>query len=155
MDDTWTNRDLPVLRAVVEIYDATGKTMIGPSEIAAKVGFDQDTTTRAIRALYRQPYLEPATTDWGGHVNAVGPPTGEALRVAGQWPTPENLLERLIADLEAAGDDENVAEPDRSRLKQIALGLRGAAYQVAIGALSGAGWKHTWRLNPTLRTATA
>ena len=36
MDDTWTNRDLPVLKAVVEIYDATGKTMIGPGDIAAK-----------------------------------------------------------------------------------------------------------------------
>jgi hypothetical protein len=39
----------------------------------------------------------------------------------------------------AAGDDETVAEPQRSKLEQIAFGLRGAAYQVAIGALSGAG----------------
>ncbi|MGB8207378.1 MAG: hypothetical protein WCF69_07150 [Mycobacterium sp.] len=139
MDDTWTNRDLPVLKAVVEIYEATGRTMIGPREIAAKAGLDQEVTERAIRALYRQPYFEPGTNSFGGHYVGVGAPTGEALRVAGQWPTPENLLERLIAALEAAGDDETVAEPERSKLKQIALGLRGAAYQVAIGALSGAG----------------
>jgi hypothetical protein len=139
MDDTWANRDLPVLRAVVEIHDATGKTMIRPGEIARRVGFDEETTERALRALYRQPFFEPATQSFGGHYVAVGPPTGEALRVAGQWPTPENLLERLITAVEAAGDDETVAEPERSKLKQIALGLRGAAYQVAIGALSGAG----------------
>ncbi|UQX10100.1 hypothetical protein [Candidatus Mycobacterium methanotrophicum] len=59
--------------------------------------------------------------------------------MAGQWPTPENMLERLIAALEAAGEDESVAEPERSKLKQVALGLRGAAYQVAIGALASAG----------------
>jgi len=139
MEDTWTNRDLPVLKAVVEIYDATGRTMIRPGDIAAKAGFDQETTERAIRALYREPYLEEGTSSWGGQYVAVGPPTGEALRVAGQWPTPENLLERLIAALDAAGDDENLAEPERSKLKQIALGLRGFAYHVAIGALGGAG----------------
>jgi hypothetical protein len=123
MDDTWTSRDLPVLKAVVEIYHTTGKTVISPGEIAAKAGFDQETTERAIRALYRQPYLEPGHISWSGHTDAVGPPTGEALRVAGQWPTPENMLERLIAALEAAGDDETVAEPERSKLKQIALGV--------------------------------
>lgn len=137
--DTWTNRDLPVLKAVVQIFDETGRTMIRPGQIAARAELDEETTTRALRALYREPYLEPATESFGGHFVAVGPPTGNALRVAGQWPTPENLLERLIAALEVAGEDETVAEPERSKLKQIALGLRGAAYQVAIGALSGAG----------------
>lgn len=139
MEDTWANRDLPVLNAVVEIYERTGRTVIKPGEIAAKVGFDRETTERSIRALYREPYLEPGTMAFGGRHIAVGPPTGEALRVAGQWPTPENMLERLIAALEAAGDDENVEEPERSKLKQIALGLRSFAYHVAIGALGGAG----------------
>jgi hypothetical protein len=144
MDDTWTSRDLPVLKAVVEIYDTTGKTVISPGEIAAKAGFDQETTERAIRALYRQPYLEPGHISWSGHTDAVGPPTGEALRVAGQWPTAENMLERLIAALEAAGDDETVAEPERSKLKQIALGLRGAAYQVTSSCGRQRPGSHGW-----------
>jgi len=83
MEDTWTNRDLPVLKAVVGIYEATGKTMIRPGEIAAKAGFDQETTERALRALYREPYLEPRTHSYSGGFIAVGPPTGDALRVAG------------------------------------------------------------------------
>ena len=51
MDDTWTNRDLPVLKAVVEIYQATGRTIIGPREIAAKAGLDQEVTERDPRAV--------------------------------------------------------------------------------------------------------
>ncbi|OBH34569.1 hypothetical protein A5692_12905 [Mycobacterium sp. E342] len=137
--DTWTNRDLPVLKAVVEIFEATGKTKIGPSEIAAKANLDPETTERALRALYREPYLEPASTDFGGHFVAVGPPTGDALRVAGQWPTPENLLERLVAALDAAGDDESFDEPERSKLKQAAAWLGSFASGVAVSALGGAG----------------
>jgi hypothetical protein len=117
----------------------TGKTMIGPSEIAAAAGFDQDTTERALRALYREPYPEPGDIDYGGRYTFVGPPTGEALRVAGQWPTPENLLPRLIAALEAAGDDETIAEPERGKFKQAAAWLGSFASQVAISALGGAG----------------
>ena len=65
-------------------------------------------------------------------------PAQEIQSFCGVNPT-QNLLERLIAALDAAGDDENLAEPERSKLKQIALGLRGFAYHVAIGALGGAG----------------
>jgi hypothetical protein len=134
---TWTNRDLPVLKAVVEIYDQTGH--VRASDVERALGLDRDTVQRALRALYTAPYFEEGTATASGDYVFVGPPTGDAYRVAGKWPTPENMLERLIAALEAAGDDETVAEPERSKLKQIALGLRGAAYQVAIGALSGAG----------------
>ena len=69
----------------------------------------------------------------------VGKPTSAALRVAGHWPSPEGLLERLVAALEAAGDDESRDQEERSRFKQIALWLGGAASQVAINALGGAG----------------
>ncbi len=138
--DTWTNRDLPVLKAIVKIYDETGRTMIRPGQIAARAGLDEETTTRALRALYRQPYLEPASESFGGRFVAVGPPTGDALRVAGQWPTPENQLERLIAALNAAGDDdEHFEEPERSKFKQAAAWLGSFASGVAISALGGAG----------------
>ena len=72
MDDTWTNRDLPVLKAVVEIYDATGRTMFGPRDIEARAGLDQEVTERAIRALYRQPYFETGTASFGGHYFSSG-----------------------------------------------------------------------------------
>ena len=68
----------------------------------------------------------------------VGPPTGDALRVAGAWPSRENLLERLITALESAADDE-LREPDeRNKLKQAATWLASFGSQIAISALGGA-----------------
>lgn len=135
----WTNRDLPVLKAAVEIYDKTGH--VRPEAIQRAIGFDAETVQRALRALYTEPYFREEGTrgSWGGSMISVGAPTSAAYRVAGAWPTPENLLERLIAAFEAAGDDEDRDEPERSRFKQAAVWLGSAASQVAISALGGAG----------------
>lgn len=137
-DDTWTTRDLPVLKAAVELYDRTGRKARA-TEIERECGFDHDTVQRALRALYREPYFEKGTEAFGGEIIFIGAPTSAALRVAGQWPSPEAQLERMIAALEAAADDDSRQPEERSRFKQLALSLRGAAYQVAIGALGGAG----------------
>lgn len=136
--DTWTIRDLPVLKAAVDLYDQNGRTP-RPSALEKATGFDHDTVQRALRLLYREPYFEKGTTASGGEIIFVGPPTGAALRVAGQWPSPEAQLERLIAALEAAAEDEARPEQERSRFREVALWLGGAASQVAIGALGGAG----------------
>lgn len=141
MIDTWTTRDLPVLRAAVEVYDQTGRNP-SAAELEAACGFDKQTVQRALRALYREPFFGEGMTDWSGNILAVGPPTSGALRVAGQWPSPEVQLDRLIAALLAAADDEERPEEERGRFKQAALWLGGAASQIAIGALSGAGG--TW-----------
>ncbi|WKG01379.1 hypothetical protein [Mycolicibacterium sp. HK-90] len=137
-EDTWNHRDLPVLRAVVDIYDRTGRT-IKPPQIEQECGLDEETVQRALRALNREPYFEKVTTASGGLILLVGAPTGAAFRVAGQWPTPENQLERMVAALEAAANEDGRPEEERGRIRQAILTLRGAAYQVAIGALGGAG----------------
>lgn len=141
MADTWALRDLPVLRAAVELYDQTGRNPHA-AELEAACGFDKDTVQRALRALYREPFFEEGMTDWSGNILAVGPPTSAALRIAGQWPSPEVQLEQLIAALLAAADDEERPEEERGRFKQAALWLGGAASQIAIGALGGA--SGTW-----------
>lgn len=139
MEDTWEPRDLPVLKAAVEIYDQTGRSP-SAAELGTACGFDSDTVQRALRALYRVPFFEEGLSGGrGGGILAVGPPTGAALRVAGQWPSPEVQLERLITALQAAADDEERPEEERGRFKQAALWLGGAVSQVAISALGGAG----------------
>lgn len=138
MPATWESRDLPVLKAAVELFEEKGR---GPrvSAIQARTGFDNDTIQRALRVLYTEPYFEEVRTASGvGFIN-VGKPTSAALRVAGQWPTPETQVERLIAAFQAAADDESRPEEERSRARQVGLWLAGALSQVAIGALGGAG----------------
>lgn len=136
--DTWTTRDLPVLRAAVEIYDRTGRNPRA-AELGAACEFDEDTVQRALRALYREPFFEKGMDTWGGGILAVGAPTSAALRVAGQWPSPEVQLERLVAAFEAVAADDSRPEEERSRAKQAGLWLTGALQQIAIGALGGAG----------------
>ena len=63
VEDTWTNRDLPVLKAIVEIADETADSSIDISDIKVRVGMDDTTLQRALRALYGEPYLqEPKPT---------------------------------------------------------------------------------------------
>jgi hypothetical protein len=139
--DTWTNRDLPVLRAIVDLFEQQEEDEGGiePWEIERRTGFDEQTVQKALRVLNRQPYFEDAQVTDSGKIWEVGAPTAEALRVAGQWPSPEAQLERLIAAFEAAAADESRPEEERSRAKQVGLWLAGALSQVAIGALGGAG----------------
>ncbi len=138
MTETWTNRDLPVLKAVVELFEETGR---GPrvTEVARRVGFDQDTVERALRALYTEPYFEEPLGSAQKQFINVGAPTSAALRIAGQWPTPEGQLDRLIAAFEAVAADNTRPDEERSRAEKIGLWLTGALSQVAIGALGGAG----------------
>lgn len=139
--DTWTNRDLPVLKAVVDIFECGDDDNIEPGEIARRTGLDDDSVQRALRALYKHPYLDPESgmSDVSGQVLFAGEPTGDGLRAAENWPSPQAIIDRLVAALEAASEDETRSTDDRGLLKKTALTLRGAAYQVAIGALGGAG----------------
>lgn len=137
-EDTWHNRDLPVLKAVVARYEQTGRGP-RPAALEAATAFDGETVQRALRALYREPYFEKGQKNAGGDILIVGAPTSAALRIAGQWPTPEGQLERLIAAFEAVAADEARPEEERSRAAKLGLWLTGTLSQVAIGALGGAG----------------
>lgn len=102
-------------------------------------GLDEAITQRAIRALHTEPYLEEGTESSGVGWIFVGAPTGAALRIAGQWPTPERMVELLVAELQAASEDENLPEPERGKAKQAALWLGDTLSKIAIGALGSAG----------------
>lgn len=138
MEDTWTNRDLPVLRAAVEIYDQSGQ-QASANELANVCGLDDDTVQSALRALYRQPYFEKGMANGAGDVLVVGKPTRDALRAAGQWPSPEIQLERLIESLVAAADDDSRPDEQRNSFRQAAAWLGTTASAIAITALGGAG----------------
>jgi len=138
MADTWQSRDLPVLRAVVDFYEEKGRC-VRARTLEAVTGFDKETVQRALRVLYREPYFEVATSSFGGEILLVGKPTGAALRVVGQWPSPEVQLERLIKAFESVAADPSRPEEERNRATKVGLWLTGAFQQVAIGALGGAG----------------
>lgn len=136
--DIWTNRDLPVLKAAVELREENGHAPRATATERA-TGFDQDTVQRALRNLYTEPYFDGGNRASGKYVVSVGTPTSAALRVVGRWPTPEGLLDRLLAALAEAAEDGERPDEERSRFKKAASAFGGVVPQVAINALGEAG----------------
>jgi hypothetical protein len=123
--DTWFERDLPVLKAAVEVFERDGDPMEA-GDIAAALKLGPDIVQRALRALSAEPFFAKGMESGNGEILCVGKPTSQALRATGQWPSPVSLLDRLIGALEAAGEDAERVPEERSKLKQLALGLRSA-----------------------------
>ena len=139
-DETWSSRDLPVLRAVVDICEESGTYLTRATAVERRTDLDTETVQRALRRLNSEPsFFEKVVDASGGQIIMVGPPTAYALRVAGAWPSPERLLQRLIGALEAAADDDTRDDGERSKFRQVAAYLGSFATEVAIGALGGAG----------------
>ena len=105
----------PVLLAVADIYEETGNYLTRARDVERKTGLDEDAVQRALRKLNTTPSFFEKVTDSSGGIIAVGPPTGEALRFAGAWCSPEQLLERLIRALETAAADGSRGPPGKVR----------------------------------------
>jgi hypothetical protein len=128
VEDTWANRDLPVLDATVRLLETS--YFLRVSDIAAAAGMDIETTARALEALDGT-YVDLSISMGGpesGNVRAV---RAEARRAVGQWPTAESLITRLVEAFSAAAEQEPDPEK-KSRLRSIAGMLGGAGYQIAV-----------------------
>jgi hypothetical protein len=136
VDDFWTTRDLPVLRAYVEHFDdpnAHGTTI----DLNVATGLNDDQIARALNALGRAepPYLN-ISRSMGviepGHVLGV---TERAYRAVGAGPTAEALTDRIAAAFDRAADAEPDAE-QKSKLKATAGWLGGAGRSIAVDVMT-------------------
>lgn len=133
MEDTWTGRDLPVLAALVERFDDPAVDQMRPAEIAALVTLDEATVLRALTALCEaQPaYLDCVSIGEQRAPVIVTGVTALARQAVGSWPSPEALVDRLVAALTLAAEHED--DPERkSKLQQAALWFGGALRDVAV-----------------------
>lgn len=137
MSDTWVNRDLPVLTALVQLVDETGHA-VKATKLEQVTGFDGPTVQRALRALNTEEpaYFTAATVAMGNHVMIVGGVTGKARRAVGAWPTPENVTSALLDRLELLANDEGVSEDNRSRARRIRDALADGGGAVLTGVLT-------------------
>ncbi|GAA1822070.1 hypothetical protein HC028_23170 [Planosporangium flavigriseum] len=138
VNSTWEDRDLPVLRAIVEKWDE-GVNTVTPAGIAARTGLPEDVVQRALLALDREdpPFFTPVdgSTLVGKHISGVKEPTGHARRTVGTWPTPEALADRLVQALAQAADNEP-DEEKRGWLKKTAAWFGSAGRDVAVDIAS-------------------
>jgi DNA-binding MarR family transcriptional regulator len=130
VEDTWGNRDVPVLNAVVALLEHS--YMVTVSDIALRTGLDQADVTRSLDAM-DPVYLDFRKTETGGdstfwYVLKVTP---EGRRVVGQWPSAEGLIDRLVKGFSDAADHEEDAEK-HYQLRQAASLLSDSVRDVAV-----------------------
>lgn len=137
VESTWFERDLPVLRAVVELDEESVTGYIEEQAIAARTGLDIATVRRSLKALAHNdpPFgkieLASMAGDWW--VQTV---TGHARREVGQWPNPKTDAGEQIAAILAAFDQAEEKAPDedsKSKLRALAASFKGLPVQVAEG----------------------
>jgi hypothetical protein len=133
--NTWEARDLPVLRAIVEMSDE-GVWHVEPDQIAERTDLGAETVQVALWALACE---DPPFFDYinlsGLNDKAIGGiqnPTGHARRTVGTWPKPEDRIEQMIAVLREVAE----REPDpkqKSILRMAAEYVAGIPRDVAVG----------------------
>lgn len=135
MESTWETRELPVLEAVVRYFEEHRLDTIPQAfDLAPMAGLDPEEVGYALLSLQDE-YLRIEMTGGGLKNTMVREVYPSARRAVGQWPTPESLAERILAQLEQAAEDEP-DEEKRSRLKDASRTLRSAGRDLLINVIA-------------------
>jgi len=135
VDDTWFSRELPVLEAVGRALEENDRGALPDvKDIVSDTGKNLAEVVKALEALDGE-YLELRRSignpsSW--YVPRIYP---EARRAVGQWPTGENLAERVIAAIDDAA--ERASDPEtKSRLRRLGETLGGATKEILTKTLA-------------------
>jgi hypothetical protein len=134
---TWYNRELPILNAIVEILDQGGPSAKA-TEIETATGLPAGTVQAGLRALHDGDYFTQITGEGslvGPAVQAVAGVTREARQAVGAWPSPEQRADEFLRELVELAD--RIPDEDtRGRLRKVAgyLGSTGRDLLVEVTA---------------------
>lgn len=139
--DTWTARDLPVLRVAARFYDEQGPVM-GSREFEEATGLPREDVIRALRALDGEfvdaGFMRGDNAIYGYVVRSVTP---SGLRAVGQWPSADVAADRLLEALTSLIDETPAGSPKAGKLRAIRDSLTGIGRDVLVeiagAAISG------------------
>jgi hypothetical protein len=133
ISETWTSRDLPVLRAVVALEAERGLPFFHPDVVKAS-GLGESEVLAALGALDRG-YLEVVDLPGGVTYKQVTAVLERARRAVGSWPseTEDEVTQRLLAVLEELVQQAPEGSPERTKWER----LRAAAGDVSGQVLAG------------------
>ena len=137
LPDTWSWRDLPVLRAAVAGVDQTPIIGIELGAIVRQTGLNLDDVYRSSKALESAGLVALNETAGGASSNRVNEVAGAARVLAGQWPDEESTLDRIVAALEAIAQNTN-DEDTRTNARKFAGWLRTSANTVGLAVATAA-----------------
>jgi hypothetical protein len=136
MDSTWETRDLPVLEAVVRLFDERPEVVsVTIKGIADDIGMQPIEVYSAAKAL-SPTYLTLKEMMAPLEHHQIRGVTDEARRAVGQWPSPDMWADRIVQALLDAAEQEP-DEAKKTRLRATAEALAGFGRDVLVGVLSG------------------
>lgn len=112
---TWEDRDLPVLKAAVEAYDADPYKSVRVGQLVATTGLTEQVVRQALDALEGDHLIDFEVE--GGQPEIVNRVHGEARRRIGQWPAQADLL-KVLTELV-----EKETEPEKKTRLRTALNV--------------------------------
>jgi hypothetical protein len=117
MTSIWYERDLPVLRAIVQLKDENPGQPIPRTRVVEATGLDAETVRRAVHSLLDEPYIEVfgSQVDFAETIKRVN---GNGKRAAEFWPTPDNVAE-LLRDALLQAADREPDEEKRGKLRAL------------------------------------
>jgi DNA-binding MarR family transcriptional regulator len=132
LPDTWSRRDLPVLREAARgVDDNPPPVGIRIQEIAEHSNLTVDDVYKATKALEAAGLIEvrwvhPATA---GRIVQV---SAHARQLVGQWPSEETGLQRMIAALQAIAENTQEDEDTRTRAKKALDAITGTGKKIGL-----------------------
>ncbi len=136
---TWFDRDLPVLEATIQLFEELGYPgIVQVRRIAERAAMDPSTVFAALVAMQYE-YVTLRLVLAGGDPNPqmVSSVTPDARRAVGQWPSPENLSDRLVAALRDAVEHET--DPvKKTKLRSAADAVAGMGRDILVGVVTAA-----------------
>lgn len=133
VETTWTERELPVLQAIVAAFDDPDRHAIRLDELVRLCGLPKRDVQLALRDLSQAspPFIEASAKSWGTtYPVLITGATERARRAVGQWPSPGNMLSQLVEGLNIAAEQED-DQAQKKRLREVAAILGGTAKGVA------------------------
>jgi hypothetical protein len=134
----WVSRDLPVLTAVVELYEERlpSSRAVGPGEVVDRTGLARDDVDRAVVALADAHYLgwKPNYGDDRLMTWRITSISGSARRLVGQWPSVDELVSQMVVALNDAAETEQDSIR-RSKLKELARGIGSFGKDIITGVV--------------------
>lgn len=115
--ETWTNRDFPVLKALVELADDLD--LIQADDVVRRVDLSRADVVKAMRALANNTPSYFVGFQYGNAENPLlQSVTGYARRAVDVWPNPETvtvaLLEALQRQIDSMPEDEEKTKAKRA-----------------------------------------
>lgn len=133
LQDTWFSRDLPILRSIINGLDTVGDP-VRAERIVVDTGLPQDAVDRGASALVSARLIE--ATMAGKELLWATAVSGESRRLAGSWPSPDSIADRLLATLEDLAEHGG-DEVTRSKARKALAGL-GSLGRDTLVAVAGA-----------------